>query len=46
LSSNWKRFVNEEPVEPELMFEIIEENVAATPAVTDVGETEPAVRSG
>lgn len=41
----WKRFVNPAPVDA-FVFEITAENVFAVPAVANVGETKPAVRSG
>lgn len=44
--ARWKRFVKPVPVEPFPVFETVAENVAAVPAVAEVGETGPAVKSG
>ena len=42
----WKRFVKPAPVVALPTFEIVEERATAVPAVAEVGETAPAVRSG
>ena len=41
----WKRFVKPSPVEA-FAFEMVTEKVFATLVVAEVGDTEPAVRSG
>lgn len=42
----WKRLVNPAPVGAFPMFETVAEYVVETPTAEEVGETEPAVRSG